>query len=242
LAQSVNVPCGLCLRMWFFRLVALLVAFLVVLAFGKRLTFGAFFISAGVLATAGYAAAGGLFIDPDDPVTLRLVTLNEPPQVAMPAGLQTRPLDVPFGLTTAGYRAKLISILAHRNELKELREHIKYELRRGNITAEKATALNHLVDETELEALVDVAVGTVAAQQEVLQRALAELTKSQAKLSETLADTTNLVKVLSSVSSPEFAGTFIAAKIQAVRLVVEKAAVDGSIDEIRQIIKRPKAG
>ncbi|MDO8352025.1 MAG: hypothetical protein Q7T14_01065 [Aestuariivirga sp.] len=219
--------------MLFFVLVALLVAFLVVLAFSKRFAFGAFFVSAGVFAMAGYAAAGGLFIDPDEPVTLRLVTLNEPPHVAVQAGLE---------LTTAGYRAKSISILVHRNDLAELREHIKYELRRGNITAETATTLNYLVDEIDLEASVDVAVGQVAAQQEVQQRALFELTQSQAKLSKTLADTKILVTVLGSVSSPEFAGTFIAAKIQVLRLLAEKAAVDGSIDEIRQSMKRPKAG
>ncbi len=72
--------------------------------------------------------------------------------------------------------------------------------------------------------------------------ALADLKQSQARLSETLADTIKLVKVLGSVSSPEFSGTFIAAKIQVVRLLAEKAAVDGSIDEIRQSMKRPKAG
>ena len=219
--------------MLFFVFVGLLVAFLVVLVLAKRFAFGAFFVSAGVFAMAGYAAAGGLFNDSDVPVTLRLVTLDETPHIAVQAGLE---------LTTAGYRAKSISILVHRNDLAELREHIKYELRRGNITAEKATTLNHLVDEIDLEASVDVAVGQVVAQQDIQQRALVELTQSQAKLSETLADTKILVTVLGSVSSPEFAGTFIAAKIQIVRLQAEKAGVDGSIGEIRQGMKRPKAG
>ena len=220
--------------MLFFVLVALLVAFLVVLVLAKRFAFGAFFSSTAVFAMAGCAVASGLFIDLDAPVTLRLVTLDETPPVAMQ--------DAPLGLTAAGYQVRSLTILSHRNDLVELREHIKYELRRGNITAEKATTLNHLVDEIELEASVDVAVGQVGAQQEVQPRALVELTQSQAKLSETLADTTNLVKVLGSVSSPEFAGTFIAAKIQVVRLLAEKAAVDSSIDEIRQSVKRPKAG
>ena len=48
-------------------------------------------------------------------------------------------------------------------------------------------------------------------------RLLPTLLQSQAKLDETLADTIKLVKVLDSVSSPEFAGTFIAAKIQVVQ-------------------------
>jgi hypothetical protein len=246
-----------------------------------------------------------------------------------------------------GYRAKSISILARRNDLAELREQIKYELRRGNITAEKATSLSVLIDEINLEGnvaklqaarpaqaviiapkaspfgedliqaeaeldainkkirtaeAVDVSVSAgwndfglrdgfdvrddsfggkvsfsfklgavapqrfeherrardaklnalqeqvdvpdrqIAAQRQVRQQALADLTQSQARLNELLADTIKLVKVLGSVSSPEFAGTFIAAKIQVVRLLVEKAAVDGSIDEIRQSMKRPKAG
>ena len=138
----------------------------------------------------------------------------------------------------AGYQARSISILSRRNDLAELREHIKYELRRGNITAEKAITLNHLIDEIDREATVDMTVKQVAAQ----QQALADLAQSQARLNETLADTIKLVEVLGSVSSPEFAGTLIAAKIQVVRLLAEKAAVDGSIDEIRQSMKRPKAG
>ena len=57
--------------------VALLVAFVAVLAPGKYFAFGAFFVSAGVFAMTGYAAAGGLLNNSDDPVSLRLVTLNE---------------------------------------------------------------------------------------------------------------------------------------------------------------------
>jgi hypothetical protein len=222
-----------------FVFVALLLAFLVVLVVAKRFALGAIFISAGVFTMAGCAAAGGLPIDPDDPASLRFVTLDETPYIVVQAGLQTDSSNMPFELTTAGYRAKSISILVHRHDLAELREHIKYELRRGNITAEKATTLNHLIDEIDLEAVVGLPARQVAAHQE---RALVELTHAQAKLSEMLADTTNLVEVLDSVHSPEFAGTFIAAKIQVVRLLVEKAAVDGSIDEIRQSMKRPKAG
>jgi hypothetical protein len=211
--------------------VALLVALLVVLVIGRRFALGTSLISAGVLAMAGCATADGLFNNSDDPVSLRLVTLNELPRVAVQAGLE---------LTTAGYWAKSISILAHRNDLVELREHIKYELRRGNITAEKATTLNRLID--EIEAAAKLPAGPVAAQQEIQQQALVELTQLQAKLGETLADTTILVKVLDSVSSPEFAGTLIAAKIQVVRLQAEKAAVDGTINEIQQSMKRAKAG
>jgi hypothetical protein len=215
---------------FFLIFVALLMAFLAVPVLAKRFAIGAVFISAGVFAMAGCAVAGGRFIDPDAPVSLRFVTLDETPPVVMQ--------DAPLGLTGAGYQVRSLAILSHRNDLVELRQHIKYELRRGNITAEKAITLNHLIDEIDLEASVDVAVGEVAVQ----RQALADLTHSQAQLNETLADTIKLVKVLGSVHSPEFAGAFIAAKIQVVRLLVEKAAVDGSIDEIRQTLKRSNAG
>jgi len=227
------VPCGLCLRMVFL----VFAAFLVVLVLAKRFAFGALFMSVAVFAMAGGAAAGA-----DDPVSLRYVTLDETPHVAAQARLQTRSTDVTFELTTEGCRARSISILAQKNDLAELREHIKYELRRGNITAERAATLNHLIDEIELEEAVGLPDGQVTATPETQQRTLVELTEAQAQLSEMLTDTANLVEALGTVHRPEFAGTFIAAKIQVVRLMAEKAAVDGSIAEIRQGMKRPKAG
>jgi len=220
--------------MLFLVFVALLAAFLAVLGPAKRFAFYVFFTSVGILAMADFAAADGMLVNPESPVSLRFITLNETPPVAMQ--------NVPLGLTGAGHQARSFTILSHRNDLAELREHIKYELRRGNITAERATTLNHLIDEIDLEGAVDSPVGQVATQQEAQEQALVELTQSQAELSGALADTTHLVKVLGSVNSPEFAGTFIAAKIQVVRLLAEKAAVDGSIDEIRQSMKRSKAG
>ena len=210
-----------------FVFVALLLTFLVVLALAKRSAF-AFVGSAAVFAMAGCAVAGEMLINPAESVALRFVTLDETPPVAMQ--------DAPLGLTDAGHYAGSLAILSHRNDLSELREHIKYELRRGNITAEKAISLNQLVDDIDREPAV--AVGQVSVQ----RQNLAELMQSQARLDETLADTIKLVQVLGSVSRPEFAGTFIAAKIQVLRLLVEKAAVDGSIYEIRQNMKRPRAG
>jgi hypothetical protein len=226
--------------MLFLVFVALLVAFLVALVLAKRFAFGAFFISAGVFAMAGCAAAGGLFINPENPLSLRFVTLDETPPVAVRTGLQTHTFIAPIGLTAAGYRAKSISILVHRNDISELREHIKYELRRGNITADKATSLSVLIDELNREG--NIAKLQLAALITAQPEALTDLGQWQARLNETLADTIKLVKVLDSARSAEFAGTFIAAKIQVVRLLAEKAVVDGSIDEIRQILKRPKAG
>lgn len=216
--------------MMFLAFVALLAAFLAVLGPAKRFAFYVFFTSVGILAMADFAAADGMFVNPESPVSLRFITLNETPHVAMQ--------DVPLGLTGAGLQARSTTILLRRNDLVELREHIKYELRRGNITAERAITLGHLIDEIDREATVEAVVKQAAAQ----QRALASLVQSQARLNEALADTIKLVEILGSVHSPEFAGTFIAAKIQVVRLLAEKAAVDGSIDEIRQSMKRPKAG
>ena len=74
------------------------------------------------------------------------------------------------------------------------------------------------------------------------QRALAGLAQSQAKLKEALADAHKLVKVLNSAQSPEFVGTLIGAKIQVVRLLADKAAIDGSIEEIEQNLKRLNVG
>jgi hypothetical protein len=73
-------------------------------------------------------------------------------------------------------------------------------------------------------------------------RALAGLSESQTKLNEALAEAVKLVTVLSSVQSPEFAGTLIAAKIQVIRLRADKAAIDGSIEEIEQNMKRLRVG
>ncbi len=214
--------------------VALILALWVGLGLAKRLAFGAFLLIAGIFVMADFAAAGGMFVNPENPASLRFITLDETPPVAVE--------DVSLSLTGAGYQARSITILSRRNDLAELREHIKYELRRGNITGERATSLNHLIDQIHLAAAVAAPAGQLVVRREARQMAIARLTRWQAKLSETLADTIKLVKVLGSVSRPEFAGTFIAAKIQVVRLVAEKAAVDGSIAEIRQGMKRPKAG
>jgi hypothetical protein len=226
--------------MLFLVLVAMLVGFLAVLAFSKRFAFHRVTLFlAVVLGMAGSTAGGGLFASPESSTYLRLVTLDETAQAHLPK----HAVAAALGLTAAGYRAKSISILVRRNDLAELREQIKYEHRRGNITAEGASSLSVLIDEINLEG--NVAVVNAPDRRVVAlntAKALADLAQSQARLNETLADTIKLVTVLDSLRSPEFAGTFIAAKIQVVRLLAEKAAVDSSIDEIRQIVKRPKAG
>jgi hypothetical protein len=230
-AQSGIVPCGLCLRMLFLVFLALLVAIQVALTFGKFFAFKrVVLVLAGVFGITG-TAGGGLLTNLEGSTLLRLVTLDETAQ----ADLQKRPVAAALGLSAAAYRAKFISINVHKAELDELREQIKYELRLGNITAKKATTLSALIDEISLEGNI----GDVNAPN---SQALADLMRSQDRLNETLADTIKLVTILDSVRRPEFAGTFIAAKIQVVRLLAEKAAIDGSIDDIRENMKRPKAG
>ena len=74
------------------------------------------------------------------------------------------------------------------------------------------------------------------------ERALDGLSQSRVKLDGALAEANKLVLALNSVESPEFTPTLIAAKIQVVKLRAERAAVDDSIQEIDQNIKRLKIG
>ena len=230
--------------MLFLVFVALLVACLVVLCWSKRFAVTASFSSshrefrlfsratlilAGVLGMAGSTAGGGLPVNPAGLSSLRLVTLDEVPQA-----------DQTLGQTAAGQRAKSISIAARKHDLAELREQIRYELRLGNITAEMAASLSGLIEEINSEGSIPNT--KPAAGYKARQEALAGLEQSQARLNQTLADTIKLVKILDLVRGPEFSGTLVAAKIQVVKLLAEKAAVDGSIDEIRQSLKRLKAG
>ena len=240
--------------MLFFVFVALLVAFLAVLCLSKRFAASRHFdssfpefkflsratlILAGVLGMAGSTAGGGLQVNPASVASLRLVTLAEMP----PEHRQKPKTGKPLELTAAGQRAKSVSLLARKHDLAELREQIRYELRLGNLTAEMAAPLSGLIDEiTSESSIVNAAGAQVAAGHKARREALAELEHSQARLSETLADTIKLVKVLDTVRGPEFSGTLVAAKIQVVKLLAQKAAVDGSIDEIRQSLKQSNAG
>ncbi len=74
------------------------------------------------------------------------------------------------------------------------------------------------------------------------ERAVAGLEASQVKLDEALAEAAKLVMLLGSQTDTEFAGAIIGARIQVVRLQAERAAVAGSLHEIRQNIKRLKLG
>ena len=62
-------------------------------------------------------------------------------------GLQKLAFISPQGLTAAGYLAKSRVILGARPKLETLRKLIKSELAKGNMNAEKATALSVLIDQ-----------------------------------------------------------------------------------------------
>lgn len=239
--------------MSFLVFVSLLVAFLAVLCVSKRTAtsacsdssraelrlFGrATLIFAGVLGMAGTTAGGGPPVNPMSPASLRLVTQEEMPQADLQKDFAGKRLVV----TAAGRRAKAESILARKHDLAELREQIRYELRLGNITAEMAASLSRLIDDISSAASSTNENAPVWQISRGQHEALAGLEQSQAQLNQTLADTIKLVQILGSVRGPEFSGTLVAAKIQVVKLLAEKAAVDGSIDEIRQNLKHLKTG
>lgn len=74
------------------------------------------------------------------------------------------------------------------------------------------------------------------------QNALDGLSGSRQKLDEAIAEATRLVAVMRTADAPEYVPTLIAAKIQLVRLQVERAGVDGSIAEIKANMKKLSLG
>jgi hypothetical protein len=74
------------------------------------------------------------------------------------------------------------------------------------------------------------------------ERALQGLEESRRKLGAAILEADRLVATMRTISDPEFSGVSIAAKVQAVRLQAERAAVEGSIAEIHENIARLKLG
>ncbi len=74
------------------------------------------------------------------------------------------------------------------------------------------------------------------------ERALDGLEASRRKLAEALLEADRLVSISGSQDDPEFSGMRIAARIQRIKLEVERAAIDGSIAEIHANVKRLKLG
>lgn len=72
------------------------------------------------------------------------------------------------------------------------------------------------------------------------ERAIAGLEESRLKIDSALTETGKLMKALEGVNSPEFQGTTYHARIKMMQLTSDKAAVDGSLAEIRSNLKRLK--
>ena len=70
------------------------------------------------------------------------------------------------------------------------------------------------------------------------ERAIEGLVESGTKIDNAIAETRKLVAALKGVEAPEFQGTHIQAKFRLIQLETDKAAVQGSIAEIRANMKR----
>jgi hypothetical protein len=73
------------------------------------------------------------------------------------------------------------------------------------------------------------------------ERAIAGLEEARNKIVSSMQEATKLTQALEGVGNPEFQGTAYAAKIRLMQLKADKAAVEGSIAEIRTNLKRLKA-
>ncbi len=72
------------------------------------------------------------------------------------------------------------------------------------------------------------------------ERAISGLEESQSKIQNSIAEVNKLLASLEGVNSPEFQATAFAAKFQMLQLKADKAAVAGSLAEIRTNLKRLK--
>ncbi len=72
------------------------------------------------------------------------------------------------------------------------------------------------------------------------ERAISGLVESEVKLDEAMVKAKSLINELRSVPNPEFKPTYVAARLQMINLQAEKAAITGSISEIRSNIKKLK--
>lgn len=72
------------------------------------------------------------------------------------------------------------------------------------------------------------------------ERAIEGLVQSASKIDAAIAENNKLLAALKGVANPEFAATGIRAKFQGYQLQADKAAVEGSIAEIRTNLKRLK--
>jgi hypothetical protein len=70
------------------------------------------------------------------------------------------------------------------------------------------------------------------------ERAIAGLVESSTKIDSAMAETKKLVVAMQGIKTPELQGAGIGAKFRMIQLQADKAAVDGSIAEIRTNLKR----
>ena len=73
------------------------------------------------------------------------------------------------------------------------------------------------------------------------ERAIEGLVESASKIDSAITETRKLLSALKGVEAPEFQGAGIQAKFRLIQLESDKAAVQGSIAEIRANMKRLKA-
>jgi hypothetical protein len=72
------------------------------------------------------------------------------------------------------------------------------------------------------------------------ERAIAGLEESRLKIESSIIEANKLLKALDGVRNPEFQGTVYSARIRMMQLKSDKAAVEGSLAEIRSNLKRLK--
>ena len=121
---------------------------------------------------------------------------------------------------------------------------ISFSLKLGAISPQRF-AHERRAKEAKLSAIRDQEGGTlwqIRMLRNAHERALAGLIESQAQLNIAIAEAVKLVGILKLAEGTEFVATLIGAKIQVVRLQADKAAIDGSIEEIGENMKRLKIG
>jgi hypothetical protein len=82
----------------------------------------------------------------------------------------------------------------------------------------------------------------VAALRRAHERALEGLVQQEAQLDAAIRKAEALAKTLASIDNPDFEPPLVQAKMQLIKLRADRAAVAGSIGEIRTNMKKLKAG
>ncbi len=86
------------------------------------------------------------------------------------------------------------------------------------------------------------ALWQVAVLRRAHERALDGLVQQQAQLDAAIRKAEALAKTLASVDNPDFEPPLVQAKMQLIKLRADRAAVEGSIGEIRETMAKLRAG